>query len=90
MIEFEIEFDFEAVGKTSDEPDDNPIISSGRMRFLKEVDEDKVNYINNGDLYSEALGEVMDNFYNFQFLDEGYIDISEVTITIRNLRVTEF
>lgn len=80
-IPFVVNFEYEATGKT---PDNTIVRSLGESKISKTIDAD--DYIDDGIVFAEALRFVMNDFYSFEFEKKGYTEVSEVTITIKNLR----
>ena len=77
-----IKYQFEAHGKT---PDNQTISDSGRGEFRKLVRE--YQFDDDGIIFGEVFQSVMETFYAFEFEKKGYTEVSEVTITIKNLRI---
>ena len=82
LIRLAVKFEYEAQGKTSDGVE---ISDSGKTEFVRNFDEDY--YDDDGIIFGEAFQSVMNHFYSFAFEKQGHREVSEVTISIFNLRV---
>jgi hypothetical protein len=84
LIRFNVSFQYEAQGKT---PDGKSVSQSGEMKLTRQLEADQ--YDDDGIIFGEALQSAMEDFYIFEFEKQGHSEVSEVTISIKNLKIDE-